>query len=261
MTPEEIRGALIRTVPPLTVPPDRLAEVSRRVVRTRRRRVTLAVSAVVLATATATGTPALLSAAAPRSGTLIVPGNGIAPPSYLPSVHPFSGSPSDSSGPPLLGPLSSGTATSGSGPAAGLESCPHTVDLMSMSPGVVNGNGDATVALPLVQVTLCRYRHAAFDLSNGPATYLAGPATGKPGEFGTAVHDYADSHNPTRSPPSTGCLYPSPYRNVTVDLVFAADSAGTVRQYLLMRIGCSNDYVDPARSLEAAVDRVLGPPY
>jgi len=245
MSAEEIRGALIRAVPPLTVPPDRLAEVSRRVVRKRRLRLGLTLVAAAVASMVVVAAPTLLGFGGTGPGPGAPSGSPSssarsARPSTRPSTRP-SGRPSPSAPHPSPPP----TRTP-SGP------CTGALDLMS---GPLGGS-DRSVALPLVRVTLCRYRHAKFDLSSGLATYVAGPVSAKPSDFDGPVRDYVD-----RPVPSDGCLYRTPYQNVVVDLVFTTDSLGTTREYLFMRISCSNNYVDPAASLEAAVDRVLGPPY
>jgi hypothetical protein len=237
MNPEEIRGALLRVVPPLTAPPDRMAEVSRRIARTRARRAGLVALGAAVVAALAVGTPALLPAGAAR----VQPGGaGAVPVNVGPSPLP--------SGP---------EGSDGVGPGR----CPARLDLISQPRAVVAGDTDRVVALPLRKVTLCRYRQGAFDWSVGPATRIAGPRDGTPAEFGNLVNRYLELRAPRASPPSGGCLYPSPWTDISVDVVFTLDAREVAREYRVGRISCANNPPDPARQLEAATDRVLGAPY
>jgi len=251
---DDIRGALIRAVPPLTAPPDRIAQVRRRSRRRRRQRATLSLVAAVAATGLAVATPALLSAAHRVDG-------GTA--DSRPATQPFPTGPAPTSGP--AGP----DGTDG----VGIGRCPAVLDLMSQSPAVVAGQDEKLPALPLRAVTLCRYRHAAFDLSVGTATRLAGPVQAPPGEFGGPVDTYVEQSiwrppstapgtpQPGTSPPSSGCLMPSPWKNISVDIVYTVDARQVAREYLLMRITCANpDAPQPGRQLETAIDRLLGAP-
>lgn len=253
---DDIRGALIRAVPPLTAPPDRIAQVRRRAARTRGRRTALSLIAAAAATGLAIATPALLSAAGSGRADSRTAGD-------RPANQPFPTGAAPTSGP--AGP--DGTDGVGTG------RCPIELDLMSQTPAVVAGQDQRLPALPLRAVTLCRYRHVAFDLSAGTASRRAGPVQAPPGEFGAPVDTYVDQRiwrppstapgtpSPGASPPSGGCLMPSPWKDVSVDIVHTVDARGIARQYLLMRITCANpDAPQPARQLEAAVDRLLGPP-
>jgi hypothetical protein len=182
------------------------------------------------------------------------------------------------------GPLRTGDADGVAGAdGVGVGRCPTTLDLMSQPAAVLAGQViDDTVKLPLTRVTLCRYRHPTFDWSLGNGTRRAGPRDGTPGQFGTPLRQYLDQRiwrppslsptadgtplrttpGPTTSPPTSGCAYPSPQSDITLDVVYTVDAAGVAREYRLDRITCApGSSPDPARQLEAAVDRILGPPY
>lgn len=248
MNTDELRDALVRAVPPLTTPPHRMAEVSRRIARRRTRRVTLNVVGAAVAAALVVGTPMVLSLGADHVGRLdIAVADGPGP------------TPGADDAPPSR---------------AGTVRCPASLDLMSRPPAVRTAESDADVALPLKQVTLCRYRHASFDTSVGDATRRSGPRDGVPGQFATPLSQYlrqriwnppsasAGAPDPSGSPPTGGCRYPSPTSNVAVDVVYTVDAGRVAREYRLYRVTCApGSDPDPARQLEAAVDRVLGPPY
>ena len=182
---DDIRGALIRAVPPLTAPPDRIVQVRRRAARTRGRRTALSLIAAAAATGLAIATPALLSAAGSGRADSRTAGD-------RPANQPFPTGAAPTSGP--AGP--DGTDGVGTG------RCPAELDLMSQTPAVVAGQDQRLPALPLRAVTLCRYRHVAFDLSAGTARRRAGPVQAPPGEFGAPVDTYVDQR--IWRPPSTG---------------------------------------------------------
>jgi hypothetical protein len=272
MSPDEIRGALLRVVPPLTAPPDRMAEVSRRIARRRARRAALAAAVVA---GLVVGTPAFLAAGAARvrqgdAGVVdgAAPGNAAPPPPLT-----ASGRAPDGGGAPRDGSPPAAPSGSGSSDGVGTGRCPATLDLISQPPAWVAGDTDPVVKLPLTRVTVCRYRQHAFDWSVGPAARIAGPRDGTPEQFGNPVNQYLEQRvfhgsspppgtpSPGSSPPTSGCLYPSPWRDISVDVVFTVDATGVAREYRVGRISCANNPPDPARQLEAAVDRVLGPPY
>ena len=261
MNPDEIRGALLRLVPPLTAPPDRMAEVSRRIARTRARRAVFAALGAAVVAGLVVSTPALLPAGAAR----VRPGgvvNGAAPANVGPPLPLNSrGSLPGSDGPPQDSSPQAGPSGMDGPDGVTAGHCPATLDLISQPATVVAGDSDPVVALPLRNVTLCRYRQANFNWSIGPATRISGPRDGTPAEFGNPVNRYLELRAPGASPPTSGCLYPSPWQNISVDVVFTVDARGVAREYRVGRITCANNPRDPARQLEAAVDRVLGVPY
>jgi hypothetical protein len=248
MNDDDVRQALIRAVPELKAPADRIGEVARRV---NRRRARHGVAGSVAAAALILGAPLLFQLG--RPGPALDVGGGWSAPTASP------GSPG------------SRAPKAGSADGVGPGVCPTVLDLMKPSSTAVAAEGDDPLSLPLRGVTLCRYRHANFDLSKptGDATRIGGPRSGDPAAFGPAVNTYlqqriwrAPSAGASTSTSSSGCLMPSPSHDISVDIVFTVDANGEARQYRLVRTSCANpDAPKPARQLESAVDTRLGPPY
>lgn len=246
MRPENLHDLLVGAVPPLTTPPDRMARVRRRVARTRGLRVSASVLGVLAVIGgAALGAHAL--APAGRSGPNAVgqvPGASVAPStSVAPSVEVS----------PSTGPSSGFRSIPPSGLGVGL--CPQSLDLMS-----VDGahRPDLTFQGPPASVTVCRYRHAAFDMSVGNAELLKGPKQGTPAAFTGPIQNVL---NDTQPDTSGGCLYPSPYQNLSVDVVYAVDAHGNKLDFYLMRIVCTGGGNGDAPDLTAAIDRLMGTPY
>jgi hypothetical protein len=251
---EEVRRRLLAAVPELPAPPDRLTLVRRRVVRTRTQRLTGAGMALVGVIA-AFG---YVVNADPLPGSDVA-GYGSPSPSGYPlpgwgSAHP---QPPQTARPdrPPSGPPTSSSVTTGRP-----TSCPAVVDLMT----VPSATSFPPRGRPWTRVLACRYRHEAFNLASpdGQAARIRGPVTAS-GSAAAALQSLIEPTVPPASHwASAGCVMPSPFRDMSVDVVFAGDSTGHVSSYLHLRTTCANPEAnEPDRPLAEALDALLGPPY
>lgn len=246
MRPENLHDLLVGAVPPLTTPPDRMAQVRRRVVRARG----LRVSASVLGVLAIVGGAALgVHALAPvgRSGP-----NAVGQVPGATSVAPGASVAPSASVEPSTGPSSRFRSIPPSG--LGVGQCPQSLDLMS-----VDGahRPDLTFQGPPATVTVCRYRHAAFDMSVGNADLLKGPKQGTSAAFAGPIQNVLNDTQPATG----GCLYPSPYQNLSVDVVYAVDAHGNKLDFYLMRIVCTGGGDWAPSDLTGAIDGLMGTPY
>jgi hypothetical protein len=261
----EVRAVLLDAVPELTAPPDRMAEVSRRVARRRLLKLMAGVMAATVSLVAVAGVAQRLSRfPAGRSTATNVNAGPSGWPGPTPSAEPSPSGRPWSSQPPSNRP-SGGARPSrspGGQPAGGLvgrDYCPPTLDLVG--PLGVDVRPDEAASSRVAGVTVCRYHAPYFDLSVDLASRRAGPVAGDPVEFGAALEPIV---NPPPSPWNPeGCRYPSPGRGpITVDIVYVVDVYAVPKAYPLARTTCANPWpADPKRKLEEAVDRLLGPPY
>jgi len=254
MNKPEVRARLLAVVPELTAPADRLGQVRRQADRRRVKRLLMATLATGLALTAFVGALNLLSPAG--AGGTFANDPDLATSASTPG-------PSPSRSGPRPGLTGSGIPSTGRGSYAandlvGRDRCPATLDLGGpLGVDVVPpGSGSDEVS----EVTVCRYRHEAFDMSVGKAIRLAGPRQADPASVARALV-------PILNPPpsnwnSEGCRMPSPSRNVTVDIVYVVGADGSATVHSLTRITCANPWpADPAIKLRAAVDATMGPPY
>jgi hypothetical protein len=273
MNEDEIRQRLLDVVPTLSEPPDRLAVLRGRATARRRRRVGSAVMAAVAGVALV---GALLSIPAPdgqlenaaahpsgRTVTPAAPSNGrtvtsrpngqvaassFANPTVSQAYATVSPGP-DMTYPDGLPPRDAPLPLSGT--------CPTSVDLMRLP---IHNPWDATTwPQQVTAVTLCRYEHSTFDTSEGHNTLTQGPVTGDLAVFAAALDKALP---PVRPIDHMGCRIANPGPPYTVDIVFVTASGDTGKAYIMLRTLCDPPWLeDPERTLDEAVDAVLGPPY
>jgi hypothetical protein len=135
--------------------------------------------------------------------------------------------------------------------------CPTSVDLMRLP---IHNPWDATTwPQQVTAVTLCRYEHSTFDTSEGHNTLTQGPVTGDLAVFAAALDKALP---PVRPIDHMGCRIANPGPPYTVDIVFVTASGDTGKAYIMLRTLCDPPWLeDPERTLDEAVDAVLGPPY
>jgi hypothetical protein len=239
MNEPDVRAALLDAVPDLPTPADRQSEVRRRALRRRVLRQNGTLFAILLAVAMVGGSLWLLS-------------NTRRPPEALPYIVR---SPQTATGhSPTPGPA----RPTKSGPLIFPGFCPAT--LVLVPPLGADEVSDGTGVAHVVDVTICRYRQASFDLSVGTGVLVVGPRSGDPAAISAALTTLLQ---PPPSPGNTeGCRYPSPQSDIIVDIVYVIDVNDRAASYELLRITCQNPWLDDPRiPLQREVDRVLGPPY
>jgi hypothetical protein len=135
--------------------------------------------------------------------------------------------------------------------------CPTSVDLMRLP---IHNPWDATTwPRQVTAVTLCRYEHSTADPGEGHNILTKGPVTGDLAVFAAAL-DKALA--PVRPIDHVGCRVANPYPPYTVDIAFVTASGDTGKAYIMFRMLCDPAWPeDPERTLDEAVDEVLGPPY
>jgi len=135
--------------------------------------------------------------------------------------------------------------------------CPPSVDPMRLP---IHDPWDATTwPRQVTAVTLCRYEHSTFDTSRGHNTLAQGPVTGHLAVFAAALDEALP---PVRPIDHVGCRITNPGPPYTIDIVFVTASGDTGKAYLMLRTLCDPPWLeDPERTLDEAVDAVLGPPY
>ena len=251
----------IRQVPTLSEPPDRAT--------TRRRRRTG--SAVLAAVAGAALVGAVLSIPAPDShlataaarpnGPTMTPAAPSTEPTATtrPSVSTFANpavsqayvtvSPEPDTYPNDVPPRDAPLPLPGT--------CPTSVDPMRLP---VHNPWDATTWPRRVKaVTLCRYEHSTFDTSEGHNTLTQGPVTGELAVFAAALDKALP---PVRPIDHAGCRVANSGPPYTIDIVFVTASGDTGKAYLMLRTLCDPPWLkNPERTLQEAVDAVLGSPY
>jgi hypothetical protein len=244
MNDDEVREALLNAVPPLTTPTDRLGEISRRVRRRRAWYSAASIAAVATVGGMVVAVPGLLFSGGENMA--MSTGVGVSTSALVPQI---SRSP--------RGALPERTFSFDGG------RCPSKLNLTSVAGGS-NRPAGTSLAKPLTRVIVCRYRHAAFDLSVGDADLIAGPRSGDPQTFQAAVNLYLDlgAFRPSATVQPAGCQGPSPSENYSVDIVATWDTDSTLATYMYHRMICQNaDGMAALRGLNTAVDALLGPPY
>ena len=135
--------------------------------------------------------------------------------------------------------------------------CPALVDPSRLP--IHNPWDPTTWPKRVTAVTLCRYAQSAVDPSESTNTLTKGPVTGDLAVFTAALDKAMPAVRPIDH---VGCRVVNPGPPYTVDIVFVTASGDTGKAFIMYRWVCDPPWLEnPERTLDEAVDAVLGPPY